>query len=286
MQIQERLTQYAYLMRLDKPIGILLLLWPTWWALWLASDGFPDTGLLFIFTVGVILMRSAGCVMNDFADRHLDGHVKRTQHRPLARGIISPKEALILVALLGLAAFCLVLFCNTKTITLAFVGAALAVIYPFLKRVTHLPQFGLGLAFSWGVPMAFAAVTNEVPTSAWLLFSVCALWPIIYDTMYAMVDRDDDVKIGVKSTAILFAQHDVKIIALLQCLFIAMLVCVGLQFHLHSAFYISLLPVAALFYHQYQLIKDRHPADCFTAFLNNNWVGCLIFVGIFMSYYQ
>lgn len=284
MRLRQQLKQYAYLMRLNKPIGILLLLWPTLWALWLANHGTPSPKLLFIFIAGVILMRSAGCVVNDFADRHVDGHVARTKHRPLATGQVSVTEAIILAGLLGLMAFLLVLTCNTLTILLAFVGAALAIIYPFLKRITHLPQFGLGLAFSWGVPMAFAASTGRVDLSAWLLFFTCVLWPVIYDTLYAMVDRNDDLTIGVKSTAILFNEMDKLIIVLLQCLFLVAMVMVGLMFNLRAIYYASLIIAAILFLYQQWLIKDRTPMLCFRAFLNNNWVGCVVFLGIVLSY--
>lgn len=284
MRFLEKLKNYAYLVRLHKPIGILLLLWPTLWALWLASRGSPSPKLLFIFITGVIIMRSAGCIVNDFADRHVDGHVERTRHRPLATGQVSVREALMLAALLGAMAFILVLACNTFTILLAFVGAALAIIYPFLKRITHLPQLGLGLAFSWGVPMAFAATNGRVGLSAWLLFSTCVLWPVIYDTLYAMVDRNDDLTIGVKSTAILFNEMDKLIIALLQCLFVIAMVMVGLMFNLHLIYYVSLIVVAILFIYQQWLIKDRTPMLCFKAFLNNNWVGFVIFLGIVLSY--
>lgn len=284
MQLRERLPQYAYLMRLDKPIGILLLLWPTLWAIWLAGVGKPDPVNLIVFILGVMLMRSAGCIMNDFADRHIDKHVTRTRNRPLTSGKVTSKEALLLAGLLSLCAFLLVLLCNSFTIMLAFIGAALVVIYPFMKRFTHLPQFGLGVAFSWGVPMAFAAETGQITLSAWFLFLTATIWPIIYDTMYAMVDREDDVKIGVKSTAILFARMDIIIIALLQLLFVVMLVIVGLMFCLDVAYYFSLLMVAILFCYQQFLIKDREPSKCFAAFLNNNWIGFVIFIGIWMSH--
>lgn len=283
MQIRERLPQYAYLMRLDKPIGILLLLWPTLWAVWLASSGEPNILILFIFVIGVFLMRSAGCVINDIADRHFDKHVKRTQHRPLAAGRVTTKEALLLAASLIAIAFLFVLLCNRFTIMLAFVGAGLAVVYPLLKRVTNLPQLGLGLAFTWGVPMAFAAQTNHIGMAAWVLFLTGVIWPVIYDTMYAMVDKDDDVKIGVKSTAILFDNMDTVIIGLLQLLFTVMLVIVGLMFRLHFFYYLSLIVVTILFGYQQWLIKDRKPQECFKAFLNNNWVGLVIFLGIFLQ---
>lgn len=284
MRLLDRLQNYAYLTRINKPIGILLLLWPTLWALWLASRGTPSPQLLFIFIMGVIIMRSAGCVMNDFADRDIDGHVARTKYRPLATGQVTTREALMLAGLLGMMAFLLVLNCNTLTIMMAFVGAGLAIIYPFLKRITHLPQLGLGLAFSWGVPMAFAATNQNVTMPDWILFFTCVIWPVIYDTLYAMVDRNDDLTIGVKSTAILFNEMDKLIIALLQCLFFVSMVMVGLMFGLHLIYYVALVISAGLFAYQQWLIKDRTPMLCFKAFLNNNWVGFVIFLGIVLSY--
>lgn len=284
MLIRVRLPHYIALMRLDKPIGILLLLWPTLWALWLASAGKPNPKIVFIFVGGVLLMRSAGCVINDFADRHVDGYVERTKGRPLATGQVTPIEALGLTALLCTFAFILVLFCNDKTISLAFIGLGLAVIYPFLKRITHLPQFGLGAAFTWGVPMAFAALTGEVGVKAWFLFFTGMIWPVIYDTMYAMVDRVDDVKIGVKSTAVLFNDMDRMIIGLLQILFVAMLIIVGLMFRLKHIYYFSLFIVSILCMYQQWLIRKRQPKECFKAFLNNNWIGLSIFAGILLSY--
>ncbi|MFZ2314222.1 MAG: 4-hydroxybenzoate octaprenyltransferase [Gammaproteobacteria bacterium] len=283
MQIKDRLYQYALLMRLNKPIGALLLLWPTLWALWLASHGHPQPNILIIFIVGVILMRSAGCAANDFADRHVDGQVERTKHRPLASGKLTSKEALIVTGLLLLASFLLVLQCNLFTIQLAFIGAALALIYPFMKRYTHLPQLGLGAAFAWGIPMAFAAETNAIPTNAWFLFFTALLWPVIYDTMYAMVDRNDDEKAGIKSTAILFGQQDKLIIGILQIIFLAMLVITGFLFNLSLPYYISLIVVLGLFIYQQWLIRDRDRGRSFTAFLNNNWVGLVIFIGIVLS---
>lgn len=279
-------SHYISLMRLNKPIGILLLLWPTLWALWLASGGKPDSRILIIFILGVILMRSAGCIMNDIADRHIDGFVQRTRARPLATKAISVKQALILAAALACMAFLLVLQCNALTIALSFVGAGLAVLYPFLKRVTHLPQVGLGVAFAWGVPMAFAAEVGNVDGATWLLFLTAMVWPVIYDTMYAMADREDDVKIGVKSTAILFGNNDIVLLGLLQMIFIMLLMLTGYIFHLHALYYVSLLFVAGLFCYQQWLIKNRQAANCFKAFLNNNWVGTIIFAGIFLSYSQ
>lgn len=274
------LRQYVFLMRLHKPIGILLLLWPTLWALWLAGSGHPSVKIVWIFILGVILTRSAGCVINDIADRHVDAHVHRTRERPLAAGKVSVSEAVILAMVLGLAAFGLVLLCNPLTVLLAFVGAALAIVYPLLKRVTHLPQIGLGLAFSWGVPMAFAAQNATVSAAGWYLYFVAMLWPVIYDTLYAMTDREDDMKIGVKSTAILFGGRDKMIIGLLQLLFLGLLIPFGMMFSLGVIYYFSLVIVAGLFVYQQWLIHIRDPAQCFAAFLNNNWVGLVIWMGI------
>jgi 4-hydroxybenzoate polyprenyltransferase len=286
MQNTRRVSQYISLMRLNKPIGILLLLWPTLWALWLASEGRPHIQILTIFVLGVILMRSAGCIINDFADRHFDAHVQRTRERPLATGKISVKQALFAAAILALIAFLLVLQCNALTISLAFVAAGLAFTYPFFKRFTHLPQIILGAAFSFGVPMAFAAETAEVDASAWFLFFTAVIWPVIYDTMYAMADKNDDVKIGVKSTAVLFGDRDKMIIALLQIVFMILLIITGYLFQLHALYYFCLLPAALLFIYQQYLISNREPQKCIAAFLNNNWVGMFIFLGIVLSYWQ
>jgi 4-hydroxybenzoate polyprenyltransferase len=277
------LRPYVELTRLNKPIGILLLLWPTCWALWLAAKGIPPSNVLAIFLAGVVLMRSAGCIINDIFDRHFDRHVARTRLRPLAAGTITVTNALILAALLALTAFLLVLFCNRQTILLSFAGAFFAASYPLLKRITHLPQLGLGVAFSWGVPMAFAAVTGAVTASAWLVFAAAAVWPVIYDTMYAMTDRADDVKAGVKSTAILFDKYDVMIIAMLMVCFLMLLTVVGLQFGLSFIYYGSLLFAAILFLRQLSLIRLREPAKCFQAFKENNYVGLAVFLGIVFS---
>jgi len=282
MQIT-KLKYYAYLMRLDKPVGILLLLWPTLWALWLASDGKPNLLILAVFVMGVVLMRSAGCVINDFADRRIDGKVRRTQHRPLATAKVSVKEAMVLFGLLSLCAFGLVCLLNSYTITLSIIGLVLTVVYPFMKRFTHLPQCGLGVAFSWGVPMAFAAETQIVPWSAWLVFLTAAIWPVIYDTLYAITDREDDLSIGVKSTAVLFAENDRWLIGLLQIGFMLGLVSIGLVFHLQIGYFFCLFLVGILFCYQQYLIQDRDPQMAFKAFLNNQWVGLIIFLGIVWS---
>lgn len=280
--IIRHLRPYAHLTRLHKPIGLCLLLWPTLWALWLASadaniNHRPAWPLVFIFVLGVVLMRSAGCVINDYADRHIDPLVARTRDRPLACGKIKPNSALILFVLLSLAAFLLVLQLNRLTVYCAFVGAALTLIYPFLKRITQLPQLALGLAFTWGIPMAFAAEQNQIPRAAWILFFTATLWPIIYDTFYALSDREEDLKIGVKSTAILFGRATAPILAALQLGFLCGMFWVGHIFSLTTAYYVSLILVALLFCYQQRLSANKQNQQ---AFLNNNWVGLLIFIGI------
>ena len=272
------------LMRLDKPIGTLLLLWPTLWALWIAAEGVPDYDLLCIFIAGTFLTRSAGCVINDLADRHWDGAVKRTSARPLVTGAVSAREARILFAVLMLAAFVLVLFTNKLTIGLSVVAVLLASTYPFMKRYTHLPQLALGAAFSWGIPMAFAAQRGYLPAALWLLYAGNLLWTVVYDTKYAMVDRDDDLVVGIKSTAILFGEHDRLIIGILQVLCLLTLYAAGEAFALGSSFQLAMVAVAGLFcYHQY-LIRRRDREACFKAFLHNNWVGLVIFLGIVLNY--
>lgn len=276
----QRAWHYAQLARLDRPVGILLLLWPTLWALWLAADGVPDAKVLVIFVLGVVLMRSAGCVINDYADRDVDPHVARTRTRPLASGLVAPKEALILFVALSLTAFALVLLTNALTIALSFGGAVLAATYPFMKRYTHLPQVVLGAAFAWAVPMAFAAQTGAVPKVAWLIFIATVLWTVAYDTMYAMVDRDDDMKIGVKSTAILFGDADCFVIGVLQVTALLILVMVGLHEHLGAWYYIGVVAAAGCAGYQQWLIRDRQPPACFRAFLNNQWFGLAVFLGL------
>lgn len=277
---------WCRLMRIDKPIGSLLLLWPTLWALWLAGRGAPSVGVLAVFILGVFLMRAAGCVINDFADRKIDGHVKRTASRPLPSGSISEKEAKILFVLLVAAAFGLVLTLNTMTILLSVAGLALAWVYPFMKRVTHLPQLILGAAFGWSIPMGYAAVSESLPLPCWLLFGVNIIWTVAYDTQYAMVDRDDDIRIGVKSTAILFGRHDKLIIGLLQALTLALLVWLGWQLRLNGVYYAALVVAGGLFAYQQLLIAERDRQACFKAFLNNNLVGMVIYLGIAMSLFS
>lgn len=284
MNYPDRLYQYYLLTRLHKPIGILLLLWPTLWALWLAAEGVPPIPILLVFMAGVVLMRSAGCVINDYADRNFDAHVQRTRDRPIAAGRVSPSEALVLFALLCLLAFILVLTLNRLTFYLSFGAVALAAIYPFTKRYTQLPQLVLGAAFGWAIPMAFAAVQDQVPKLAWLLFVVNILWATAYDTYYAMVDRDDDVKIGVKSTAILFGTADRLVIGALQILVLGGLVLIGRLAGLGLYFYLGLLIAAGLILYQQYLARNRDGVGSFQAFLNNNWFGAVIFAGIFLHY--
>jgi len=284
MTLRERVHQYYLLTRLHKPIGILLLLWPTLWALWIAAAGMPELSVLLVFVLGVVLMRSAGCVINDYADRHFDPHVARTRERPIAAGRVSPREALILFAVLCLLAFALVLTLNRQTIYLSFGALLLAAVYPFSKRYTQLPQVVLGAAFGWAIPMAFAAVQGEVPRIAWLLFTVNVLWSTVYDTFYAMVDREDDVKIGVKSTAILFGESDLLIVGVLQILMLAGLILVGQLADLGRYFYLGLLVAAGLSLYQQYLARRRDRDGCFQAFLNNNALGASVFLGIFLHY--
>ena len=271
---------YWRLMRFDKPIGILLLLWPTWWALMLAGDGLPTAANVMIFTCGVILMRAAGCVMNDIADRDFDPHVERTRLRPLASGELKLKQALGLFLFLMLLAFLLVLMTNALTIKLAFVGALLASTYPFFKRFTHLPQVVLGLAFGWGIPMAFAAENAQVALVAWWLLAINTVWSVIYDTLYAMVDREDDLEVGIKSTAILFGRFDILVIGLLMLLMVGMLAVMGVRLELTWPWSVAVAISAALFVQQLVSIKSRDRAACFKAFLNNNWVGIALFLGL------
>lgn len=274
---------YSRLMRIDKPIGTLLLLWPTLWALWLADMRVPPLSVLVVFVLGVFVMRAAGCVINDFADRKVDGFVKRTAGRPLPSGQVSEKEAKLLFVVLGLLAFALVLTMNLMTVLLSFVGLALAWSYPFMKRYTHLPQVVLGAAFGWAIPMAWAAVSESLPLECWLVFIANICWTVAYDTQYAMVDRDDDLKIGVKSTAILFGRYDKLIIGLLQLATLGLMACVGLKLQLNSAFNWSLLAAAGLFVYQQSLIARRERDACFRGFLNNNYVGFMLFIGILLN---
>ncbi|TGD72843.1 4-hydroxybenzoate octaprenyltransferase [Mangrovimicrobium sediminis] len=284
MPAQSKLQALLQLIRFNRPIGTLLLLWPTLWALWIAAGGFPEPGLLAIFVLGTFLMRSAGCVINDLADRHWDGGVSRTRGRPLVTGSVTPGEAKLLFVTLLLLAFGLVLLTNRLTVELSFIAAALAAIYPFTKRYTHFPQLVLGAAFSCGIPMAFAAQTGELPAGLWLLYAGNLLWTMAYDTKYAMVDRDDDLVVGIKSTAVYFGRRDRVAVGLLQLGFGLCMLAAGSVFGMGLPYYLGLAAAALLCgYHQY-LIRERDPAACFRAFLHNNWVGAAIFAGILVDY--
>jgi 4-hydroxybenzoate polyprenyltransferase len=282
--VKERVRQYGLLMRIDQPIGTLLLLWPTLWALWIAAEGKPDPYITLVFILGVFIMRSAGCVINDYADRELDPHIARTRARPLAAGHVTPKEALLLFLALCLLALALVLTLNRLTLLLSLAAVPLAASYPFMKRYTYLPQIHLGVAFGWAVPMAFAAQTNSVPPIAWLILTGVVLWAVAYDTMYAMVDREDDIYVGVKSTAILFGELDRLMIGVVQICFFMVMLLVGDQLDLGHYYYLSLALAAGLSIYQQYLIRRREPSACFLAFLNNNWVGAVILLGLIAHY--
>jgi 4-hydroxybenzoate polyprenyltransferase len=277
---KSRLALYWQLVRGDRPIGWLLLLWPTWWGLWLAAGGMPPLWTLFVFSAGVWLTRSAGCVINDYADRWLDPHVERTKGRPLATGAVRGREALVLFAVLMLAAFALVLTLNRLTILMSFVGVALAASYPYLKRYTYLPQVYLGVAFGWGIPMGFAAVQGEVPAVAWLLYAANILWSTAYDTWYAMVDREDDIRMGSKSTAILFGDMDLVALGVLYALFFLALVLVGQRAAMGTYYWLGVALAAALVVYEFVIARNRQRAACFRAFLHNHWVGLTVFAGI------
>jgi 4-hydroxybenzoate polyprenyltransferase len=283
-RLHPRAPDLVQLMRLDKPVGIYLLLWPTLWALWIAGEGRPGLGNLLIFVAGVILMRSAGCVINDFADRHIDGRVARTRQRPLASGRVSSREALVLFAVLCGLSFVLVLLTNAATVWLSFGGVALAACYPFMKRYTWYPQVMLGAAFSWGIPMAFMAETGSLPAALWLLYLANLLWTVAYDTYYAMTDRDDDLKIGVKSTAILFGDADRAIIAILQGMALLCLLLAGQRFELGLPYHLGLLAAAACFAWEFHSSRSRNPEACFKAFLHSHWAGLAVFAGIVLDY--
>ena len=285
VSLRQRLAAYAQLIRLDRPIGILLLMWPALWAVWIAGAGQPPWQLVLIFILGVTLMRSAGCAINDYADRDFDGQVQRTRNRPLAIGLVTPKEALLVFVVLALAAFGLVLLLNWQTIAMSVVALLLAVAYPFMKRYTHLPQLVLGMAFGWAVPMAFMAVTETVPPVAWLLFFTAVIWALIYDTEYAMVDREDDLRIGVKSTAILFGEYDRLMIGVLQLFMLLLLVVVGVKAQLGLFYALGVAGAGLLFLRQQYLIRQRDPRGCFEAFLDNNSVGMLLFIAIVADFF-
>ena len=283
MSLSDKLPHYARLMRIDKPIGTLLLLWPTLWALWIAAEGWPPLYILAIFIAGTFLMRSAGCVINDYADRDFDGHVERTRNRPLATGAVSPGEALALAAGLSAAAFVLVLPLNTLTILLSVPALLLAGSYPFTKRFFAIPQAYLGIAFGFGIPMAFAAVTGTVPATGWLMLLANIFWAVAYDTEYAMVDRPDDLKIGIKTSAITFGRHDVLAVMLCYAAAFVLLAVVGVLAGLGFAWYLGLVVACAIAGYHYTLIRARERADCFKAFRHNNWVGGAIFAGLFID---
>jgi 4-hydroxybenzoate polyprenyltransferase len=285
-EIGNKLRLYAQLIRFDKPIGSYLLLWPALWALAIAGNGSPDGWVLFVFVCGVFLMRSAGCAINDYADREIDLHVSRTRDRPLTSGKITTREALAVFAVLGLLAFLLVLSLNQLTIWLSFGGIALAASYPFMKRYHYLPQVHMGAAFGWSVPMAYAAQTDSLPKMAWLLYVATVVWAVAYDTIYSMVDRDDDLRIGVKSTAILFGNYERLMIGLFQGLFMLAMLLVGIDLGFSAIYYVVLLLALLLLLFQQFLINDQAPEHCFIAFLNNHWVGAIVFAGIMAHYYS
>ena len=283
-EVVTQLRNYGKLMRIDKPLGIWLLLWPTLWGLWLAGEGTPDQGLFVIFILGVIVMRSAGCVLNDFVDRKIDPYVERTRTRPIASGAVTPFEALTLFAALSFIAIGLASMLNSMAQLLAIVAAGLTVAYPFVKRFFSIPQLVLGAAFGWAVPMAFAAQTGETPELAWLVFGTAMIWAVIYDTFYAMVDREDDLKAGIKSTAILFGEVDLFVIAGLQLLMLLALVLIGVRAELGFWYYLSVSIAGALMARHLWFARDRQPAGCFSAFLHNHHSGLVIFVGIALHY--
>ncbi len=283
-ELVAQIRNYGRLMRIDKPIGIWLLLWPTLWALWIAGDGHPDQGLFVVFVFGVFIMRSAGCVLNDYVDRNIDPYVERTRNRPIASGAIAPMEALVLFAALSLIAIGLATMLNRPAQLLAIVAAGLTVSYPFIKRFVSIPQFILGAAFGWAVPMAFAAQTGGTPELAWVVFGAALIWAVIYDTFYAMVDREDDRKLGVRSTALLFGDVDLFVIGGLQLVMLLALIFIGVRSEFGFWYYLSVAVAAALMaYHQW-LARDRQPAGCFAAFLHNHYIGLVVFVGIVLEY--
>jgi 4-hydroxybenzoate polyprenyltransferase len=284
MSIKERLDIYESLMRLDKPIGILLLLWPTLWGLWMSTHGSPHPVIVLIFVLGVVLMRSAGCIVNDVADRNFDSHVERTKNRPLAAKLISPQEAMIVAAVLVALAFALVAQLNPLTIKLTLVALALAVVYPFLKRVFWLPQAWLGIAFGFGIPMAFAAHNNHVAPLAWTMMAANMFWAIAYDTEYAMVDRDDDIKLGLRSSAILFGRYDVAGVMICHAVFILIMAYIGYRALLGAFYFVGLAIAVCLVAYQFVLIRSRQGERCFKAFLNNNWLGAAIYAGIVANF--
>ncbi len=284
MTFLERLNAYEKLIRLDKPIGILLLLWPTLWALWLSSRGQPDWKIVWIFVLGTVLMRSAGCAINDYADRNFDGHVARTRERPLATGLIKPWEALVVAAVLALAAFALVLELNKQTIMLSVAALFIAATYPFIKRFFVLPQAYLGIAFGFGIPMAFAAQTGRVPEVSWLLLLANVFWALAYDTEYAMVDREDDRKIGIRTSAITFGRHDVTAVMICHAIFLLILAWIGWRYALGFYFFAGVLLAGGLAGAHYRMIRDRSAESCLRAFRHNNWIGATVFAGLLINF--
>ncbi len=284
MTWMERLSLYEKLMRLDKPIGILLLLWPTLWALWLSSGGHPQWHIVWIFVLGTVLMRSAGCVMNDYADRHFDPHVERTKNRPLAAGLVSGKEALAVAGVLTLLAFLLIVPLNRLTLLLSVAALFLAASYPFTKRFFAIPQAYLGIAFGFGIPMAFAAQTGSVPPLAWLMLAANVFWAVAYDTEYAMVDRDDDLKIGIKTSAITFGRYDVAAVMLCYAVTLGILAWIGYSLHFGIWYFAGLIVATGIAAYHYTLIRNRERAKCFKAFLHNNWLGAAVFAGMALDY--
>lgn len=286
VDLKQQFPHYLKLIRFDRPIGTYLLLWPTLWALWIASSGTPDLTLLVIFILGVFLMRSAGCAINDYADRNFDADVNRTEQRPLATGAITANEAIGVFVVLAIASFILALQLNWLTISMSFVALALAASYPFMKRIHMLPQVHLGITFGWAIPMAHTAVHNQLPDlSNWLIFFTAVIWTTAYDTMYGMADREEDIKLGLKSTAILFGNNDKLIVGIMQFIVVIMLTCVGLLQSLGGFYYLSIVLASTFFVYQQYLIRDREPVPCFHAFLNNNWFGLVVFIGIALDYF-
>ncbi|MGL5048358.1 MAG: 4-hydroxybenzoate octaprenyltransferase [Shewanella sp.] len=285
MNFKQKWDVYSRLTRLDRPIGTLLLMWPCLMALMLAAGGMPDLKVLVIFIIGVVIMRACGCIINDYADRKLDAHVERTQSRPLASGELGTKEALILFVVLALAAFGLVLLLNSLVVKLSVVGIILTIIYPYTKRITNMPQMFLGVVWSWSIPMAYAAQTGEVPMAAWWLFAANWCWTVAYDTMYAMVDRDDDLKVGIKSTAILFGKYDRQIIGLFQLAALACFIAAGWSADRGLLYGLGILTFMGFSSYQQTLIFDRERAPCFKAFLNNNWAGLALFISLGADYW-
>lgn len=286
INLRQQFPHYLKLIRFDRPIGSYLLLWPTLWALWIAADGVPDLKILLVFVVGVFLMRSAGCAINDFADRNIDAHVERTENRPLATGAISAKEAIGVFIALAILAFILALQLNALTIKLSVIALILAASYPFMKRVHMLPQVHLGVAFAWAIPMAYTALNNTLPDlSNWLVFLTAVIWTTAYDTLYGMADREDDLKLGLKSTAILFGDNDKLIVGLMQLVVIVLLALIGALKSLGNFYYFGVMLASVFFVYQHYLIRDRDPKLCFQAFINNNWFGMVVFIGLALDYF-